>query len=207
MRDIVVIGAGGFGRETIDTIRAINAVSPTWTLLGVVDDALSPANADRLEFLGVTYLGSVADLPAGVSVAVAVGAPAARVAIVARLGRHAELPSLIHPSTIIGSAFCHGAGLITLAGVSIGTNVSLGDHVHLNAHSVIGHDTHLADYVSVNPNATISGDCHIGPKTLVGASATLLQGLAIGRSVTVGAAACVVRDVADDQLVKGVPAR
>lgn len=207
MRDIVVIGAGGFGRETIDTIRAINAVSPTWTLLGVVDDALSPANADRLEFLGVTYLGSLADLPAGVSVAVAVGAPAARAAIVARLGRHVELPSLIHPSTTIGSAFRHGAGLITLAGVSIGTNVELGDHVHLNAHSVIGHDSRLSDYVSVNPNGTVSGDCYIGQKTLVGASATVLQGLTLGQSVTVGAAACVVRDVADDQLVKGVPAR
>ena len=164
-------------------------------------------NTDRLEALGVPYLGRLEDLPAGSAVAVAVGSPGARAAIIHRLDEQAELPSLIHPSTTIGSNFRHGIGLITLAGVSIGTNVKLGDHVHLNAHAVIGHDTRLSDYVSINPSATVSGDCRIGSRTLVGASATVLQGLAVGRAVTVGAAACVVRDVADDQLVKGVPAR
>ena len=43
----------------------------------------------------------------------------------------------------------------------MGTNVELGEHVHLNPHAVIGHDARLGDFVSVNPNATVSGECEI----------------------------------------------
>lgn len=208
MRDLVVVGAGGFGRETIDTVRAINNVRPTWQLRGVVDDALSSANAARLSALGVPHLGSLRDLPEGVSVAVAVGSPAARSRIVEMLAAlDLDYPALIHPSTVIGSSFGHGAGLITLAGVSIGTNVRLGEHVHLNAHAAIGHDTRLGDCVSVNPSATVSGECTLASGVLVGAGSTVLQGMTLGEAATVGAAACVVKDVPAAVTVKGVPAR
>lgn len=208
MRDLIIVGAGGFGRETIDVVRAINSVSPTWRLLGVVDDSPSPANLDRLAALGVPHLGGVGAAPHGLAIAVAVGAPSARQAIVERLraGEH-DFPSLVHPTATIGSAFTHEPGLIVLAAASIGTNVRLGAHVHINPHAVIGHDATCHDYVSINPNAALSGDCVIGTRTLLGASSTVLQQLSVGRDVIVGAAACVVRDIADDQLVKGVPAR
>lgn len=207
MRDLVVIGAGGFGRETIDTVLAINDVSPTWRLLGVVDDALSNQNAHRLKALGVPYLGALHSLPEGSAVAVAVGDPSVRRSIVQRLEGRVDFPSLLHPSTIIGSSFWHGVGLIILAGVSIGTNVAAGDHVHLNAHAVLGHDAVLDDYVSVNPNATVSGEVHIGAATLVGAGSVVLQGLAVSKDSTVGAGACVTHDVAAPQTLVGIPAR
>lgn len=207
MRDLVIVGAGGFGRETIDTVRAINERRPIWRLIGVIDDSPSPENLARLHALDIPHLGGWDSLPAGAAVALCVGSPAVRAHLVERLGGDVEMPSLIHPTTIAGSLFRHSPGLITLAAVSIGTNVNIGAHVHLNAHAVIGHDTQLADYVSVNPNATVSGDCKIGRRALVGAGATVLQGIATGDDSIVGAGACVVHDVADGQVVKGVPAR
>lgn len=208
MRDLVIVGAGGFGRETVDTVWAINAVQPTWQLLGVVDDGPAAADVARLAGLGVRLLGDLADVPRGAAVAVAVGSPTARRGVVERLrpAGH-DFPALVHPTTTVGSNHLHGEGLITLAGVSIGTNVSVGDHVHLNAHAVVGHDTQLLDHVSVNPNATVSGACRVGPSALVGAAAVVLQGLTVGRGTTVGAGAVVTRDVRDDAVVKGVPAR
>lgn len=205
--DLVIIGAGGFGRETLDVVDALNAIRPTWRVLGVADDALSAINARRLEARQVPHLGGLKAIPAGVAVVVAIGNPTVRQSVVGALaGRH-PLPSLIHPTTVIGSEFRHGGGLVVIGGVSIGTNVSLGDHVHLNAHAVIGHDARLDYFVSVNPNATISGECVIGPRTLVGASSTVLQRLTIGAEVTIGAGALVARPVSSGATVKGVPAR
>lgn len=208
MKDIVIIGAGGFGRETIDTIKAINADTLTWRILGVVDDAPSPINIARLEALGLRHLGGLEALPAHSSVAICVGDPATRERVADALAdRDIAFPTLIHPSSTIGSSFVHGDGLIALAGVSIGANVTVGDHVHLNAHAVIGHDVLVEDVVSVNPNATVSGECHVRRAALLGASSTVLQQLTIGQRVTVGAGACVVRDVPDEQVVVGIPAQ
>lgn len=208
MRELVIIGAGGFGRETLDVVHAINATSPAWQVIGVIDDAPSDTNLARLSARGVPHLGGMARLPPAVDVAVAVGDPATRSMLVASLeGRGHHSPSLVHPSALIGSELQHGEGLVVLGGVSIGTNVALGAHVHLNAHAVIGHDARLCDFVSINPNATVSGECTVGPRTLVGASSTILQQLAIGADTTVGAAACVARDVAASTTVVGVPAR
>ncbi|WP_072623966.1 NeuD/PglB/VioB family sugar acetyltransferase [Janibacter indicus] len=207
MRDLIIVGAGGFGRETIDVVRAINSVAPTWHLIGVVDDAPSPVNLERLRALEVPHLGPVAELPADVAVAIGVGSPRARSAIVTAVStpqRH--FPALIHPTAIIGSQFRHGEGLVVLGGVSIGTNVRLGQHVHVNAHAVVGHDAQCHDFVSVNPNATVSGDCTVGAHTLVGANSTVLQRLTIGLGATIGAGACVTRPVPDGRTVIGVPA-
>lgn len=208
MKDLVIIGAGGFGRETVDTVRAINEATPTWRILGVVDDAPSPENVARLRALDLKHLGGIDVLPADASAAICIGDPVTRGRLAAAMtDRGVKSPSLIHPSTTTGSSFVHGEGLITLAGVSLGTNVAVGEHVHLNAQAVIGHDARIDDFVSVNPSATISGGCRIGRAALLGASSTILQNLSIGTRATVGAGACVVRDVPDEQVVVGVPAR
>lgn len=208
IHDLVIVGAGGFGRETIDVVRSVNAVRSTWNLLGVIDDAPSAINLERLSPLGVPHLGGLESMPHGVAVAVAIGTPRIRARVVKNLafGEH-EFPTLLHSTVTIGGSFRHGPGLIALAGVSIGTNVDVGSHVHLNPHAVLGHDVVCHDYVSINPNATLSGDCVVGSRTLLGANSTVLQQLTLGADVIVGAAACVTRSVPDGHTVIGVPAR
>lgn len=207
---IVVVGAGGFGRETLDVIEAINAVAetPAWEIVGVVDDKPSEVNLRRLAARGIRYLGDLASVPPQVAVVIGVGSPRVRRQIhqeFSRLG--VSFATLIHPTTIIGSQVRIASGSVLCAGVSIGTNVTIGEHVHLNPHAVVGHDTVLSDCVSVNPNATVSGDCEVEHSVLVGAAAVILQGLRVGAGSIVGAGACVVGDVAAGVTVKGVPAR
>lgn len=212
--DIVVVGAGGFGRETLDVISSINARAsrPPWRVAGVVDDRPAPENLERLRTLGVAHLGGVDVLlsprqPARWFV-VGIGSPHVRAELSAKIrdagGRAA---TLVHPSAVIGSQFRAGPGTVICGGVQVSTNVMLGEHVHLNPGAIIGHDTVLRDFVSVNPGATISGEVEIGPASLVGAGAVILQGLAVGSESVVGASACVTRSVADHVVVKGVPAR
>jgi sugar O-acyltransferase (sialic acid O-acetyltransferase NeuD family) len=205
---LVVVGAGGFGRETLDVAEAMNRVAARWDIVGIVDDAPSDLNLERLATRGVTYLGGLKDIPGGANVAIGVGSPSARRGLHEMItARGFNFATLIHPTAVLGSEVKVGGGAVICAGVSIGTNVSLGRHTHLNPHAVIGHDTIIGDHVSVNPNATVSGDCMVGDEVLIGAGAVVLNQLTVGLGAVIGGAACVVGDVPPRVTVVGVPAR
>lgn len=210
---LVVIGAGGFGRETLDVIEAINHSSGAvlFEIAGVVDDAPSEVNLERLRSRGIPYLGTIETLLAtetSYAFSIGVGNPRVRQRVAARLEQAGLEPAIaVHPSATIGSSVTLGPGTIVCGGVQVSTNTVFGRYVHLNPNATIGHDSRLGDFVSINPAAVISGEVTIGPGALVGAGAVILQGLAVGEGAIIGASACVVRDVASGATVKGVPAK
>jgi sugar O-acyltransferase (sialic acid O-acetyltransferase NeuD family) len=210
---LVVVGAGGFGRETIDVILAINRKrsTPEFDLLGVVDSHPSPTNLTQLELLGVPWLGTVEEwLAAGpaANYVIGIGNPVVRDRVVAMFAaKGLNAATLIHPAAVVGSLSVVGVGSVVCAGAQISTNVALGDHVHVNPSVTIGHDSKIFDFASINPGAIVSGDVIVGSRVLIGAGAVVLQGLRIGDGAVIGASACVVKDVGSNQTVKGVPAR
>ncbi|WP_210438953.1 acetyltransferase [Nocardioides xinjiangensis] len=212
-KDLVIVGAGGFGRETADIVEAINAAAaqPVWRLLGLVDDALSADNEERLVRRGLRHLGSADELISGDQrphYVVGIGSPAARRRVAGRLDA-AGFPAatLVHPQATLGSEVTIGDGSVVCAGVRVTTNVQLGRHVHLNPNATIGHDTTLEDFVSMNPASSVSGDCVIETGSLVGVGAVVLNRLRLGAGAVVGGSACVVKNVASGTVVKGVPAK
>lgn len=210
---LVVIGAGGFGRETLDVIDAINtqADSPVWHVEGVVDDAPSAANLERLARRNVRFLGSTQvpmSWPQPVNYVVGIGNPQVRRRLAQRYGAgHLRAATLVHPAATLGFDVEVGEGTVICAGARVTTNIKLGSHVHLNPNVTVGHDATLGDFVSMNPSSSVSGDCAIGDGVLIGVAGVVLNRLTVGRDALVGAAACVVRDVAAGTTVKGVPAR
>ncbi|MHC9045958.1 NeuD/PglB/VioB family sugar acetyltransferase [Microbacterium saperdae] len=209
---VVVVGAGGFGRETLDVIEALIAAGASIQVLGVLDAAPRDADLDQLTKRGIPYLGTEAEWLSGATgderYIVAVGAPAVRRRVAARFSDAGlRAATVIHPSAVIGSQSRIGDGVVITSGVQVSTNVTLGDHVHLNPASVIGHDAVLSDFVSVNPGAIVSGNVDVRSGALLGAGSVVLQGLAVGAGATVGASACVTKDVEAGTTVVGVPAR
>lgn len=208
----IVIGAGGFGRETLDVIEAWNTSGrgATFHVLGVIDDNPSSNNIERLQRRGIRYLGKFESL-FGLSdpfvYFVGIGNPLVRTRLVQRCDEVGwQAGSVVHPSASIGSNTLIGDGTVICGGVQVSTNVKLGRHVHLNPSSVVGHDTCIGDFVSLNPGAVISGDVSVGESALIGAGAVVLQGLSIGGQATVGASACVTRNVPAAYTVVGIPA-
>jgi sugar O-acyltransferase (sialic acid O-acetyltransferase NeuD family) len=209
MERLVIIGAGGFGREIFAVVDSINRVEPTYEFLGFLDDGVP--DLDRLGALGAPFLGtSDADLPEGTSFAIGVGMQTSvRQAIDDKMrARGLEAcPPLVHPRSWVGPNVTIGAGSVICAGAAITTNVRLGRHVHVNLNATIGHDCQIGDYVTICPLCAVAGQVTLAHGAVLGTAANVLPGLAVGEGAVVGASAVVTRDVVAGTTVVGMPAR
>jgi len=115
--------------------------------------------------------------------------------------------TLVHPSARISSKSSLGEGSIVSVGVIISSHTHIGRHVILNRGALIGHHTKIGDYVTIQPGANIAGACHIGDATYIGMGAVITDHITIGSHSVVGAGAVVTKDVPDNVLVVGVPAK
>lgn len=206
---VVVVGASGFGRECLDVLEAMIAAGSAIDIVGVVDDAPSNVNRQRLMARGVKYVGTITEwlaIRGNERYVLGIGSPAVRRTIVATLDAAGiQAIRAIHPNATIGAGTVLGEGVVVCAGSTISTNVSLAKHVHVNPNATIGHDADLRDFVSINPAAVISGEVLVESDTLVGAAATVLQNLTVGQRTIVGAGSVVTKDVPAGAVVKGVP--
>ena len=152
MRELVIVGAGGHGRETLDIVEAINAVEPTWEFAGFVDDG--EIIADRLErrrSFAAWHDRDHSPTPTR-TMSSASAHPQLRAKLDEQLtawGRNAA--TLIHPAATVASDNRIGDGVLLAAGARVTTNVTLGRHVHLNVNAVVSHDCVIGDYTTLSP--------------------------------------------------------
>lgn len=206
---LVILGCGGFGRETWCIAEAVNAVSPQFELLGVLDDAPTFENAAALKRLGGPVLGGLDWLdsaPDEVQAVVGIGSSTIRAMVDARW-RDRSWATLVHPDATIGLEVHLSPGVIVAPGTRISTSVTVGRHAHLDQNVTVGHDCVLGDYTRLNPQACISGSVRIGSATIIGAGAVVLEGRSVGSGSVVGAGSVVTRPVRDGATVKGIPAK
>ena len=207
--NLVIVGAGGFGREVLDVVSAANKKSESWNFLGfVADDSPSP---DLLNALNVKWLGSVDEVLQSTQPAnyvVGIGSPADRRQVSGKFDTAGwRAATLIHPNATIGADVEISEGSVICSHVSITTHVRLGCHVHVNLNSTIGHDCRIGDFVTINPLVAVSGDVELGSGVTMGTHSSILQGLHVGENSIVGAGAVVVKDVPANTTVIGVPAK
>jgi sugar O-acyltransferase (sialic acid O-acetyltransferase NeuD family) len=122
-------------------------------------------------------------------------------------GLNIKFSNLIHPLVYLGSNVHTGRGVCIGPQTAIAPNVSIGNFTSINRASSIGHDTVLGACTTINPGVSIAGMVTIGDRTTVGIGAVVIDGIHIGENSIVGAGAVVVKDVPDDVVVVGVPAK
>ena len=205
MNDLVIFGAGGYGREVRQVVEDVNADRSTWNLLGFLDD--DPANHGGA-LLDLPVLGGAGWLEAhpAVAVVVAAGSPASRWKMLRALEPR-EHPVLVHPRAWIANHVTIGRGTVVLAGAAISTEVSIGEFVCLNKNCIAGHEGVVGDFVTVSPGASLSGRVHIGTGCDIGANSVVVQGVRVGEWSVVGAGGVVPRDLPPNVTAVGVPVK
>ncbi|MBQ6310491.1 MAG: NeuD/PglB/VioB family sugar acetyltransferase [Bacteroidales bacterium] len=209
MKDIVIYGAGGFGREIACLINRVNSIKPEWNLLGFLDDGEPVGTKNEYgEVLG--NLDFINSYPHEISVVLAIGTPH----ILQKLANAITNPKVNYPNIVDPDVFfldknniSMGRGNVICAQCVVSCNVKMGDFNLFNIGAGIGHDTHLDNYNVIMPNVNISGGVVIGNCNLLGVKSTVLQYLKIGNRITIGANSLLIRNAKDDALYIGNPAK
>jgi sugar O-acyltransferase (sialic acid O-acetyltransferase NeuD family) len=210
VRELLLIGAGGFAREAAEAVRAVNSVSPAWKLLGFLDD--SPERQGTT-VSGSPVLGPIEmahDRP-DAALIICTGRPdnyISRRQIVERLGFDDDrYATVIHPTASVGSTCRVGPGTVLLGHVDLTVDVTIGRHVAVMPQVILTHDSTVEDFATLAAGVRVGGGCHVADGAYIGQAACLRELTTIGRRAMVGMGSVVASDVPPERLWYGSPAR
>lgn len=206
MVKILILGAGGYGRELLQWIKDINELKPTWKIAGFLDDNLNALDGIECDY---PVLGRVSDWqPAENEVfALAIGNPRTKEKIVDLMkARGAVFANVIHPSATLTQFSKYGEGLVMFPQSKLSVNSSVGDFVTILS-SGIGHDVEIGDYTTVSGACSILRNVKIGNRVFLAANVTISNDIVIGDDAYIGLGSNVMKDVAAGQKTFCNPAR
>ena len=206
MKEIIIVGAGGTGREVLQWIKDINAIKKRWIIIGFIDD-----NASALDGYECSHsiLGSLKNWkPGSKEVFVcAISKPRIKEKVVNELKkRGAIFTGIIHPTAIITEHILIGEGLIIYPYARISVNSKIGNFVTILT-SIIGHDAEIGDFTTITSHCGINGRVKVGKRVFIGSHTTIIPDKNIGDNAVIGTGSVVIRNVEYGAKVAGNPAR
>lgn len=206
MKNLIIVGASGFGREVAQYIEDINAITPTWHLQGFIDD-----NLHALDGIGHDYL--VIDTikthqpKADTLYVCALASPKTKEYIVNLLkDRGAKFATVIHPTARVSRYARIGEGCIITPNSNVNTEAVLGNFVAVLA-SGVGHDATIGDYSTLSGHVCVNGHVQVGQKVFIGCGVLIAPSKKIGDEAVVGIGSVVISNVKVGTTVFGNPAK
>ncbi len=208
MKNVVIYGAGSVGKMSQQIIEDINSESIEYSILGYLDD---DDKKWHTSINGYNILGGIDWLSCNPDIYVTLGfsKPKQKKALISKLTAigHKNFVTLIHPLAWISSRVQIGKGSIIYPGVHIDVDVSIGDFCLFNKLATIGHDTEIMDFVTLSPSVNIGGFNNINSGVEFGINSASIQYINFGEWAIIGGGSMVIKDVPDNVVVAGVPAK
>ena len=209
MKQLIIIGAGAFGREMYWHIQNSIGFGTEFDVKGCIGDDFKP-NIEKELGLQKPLLSSVDEyeIQEDDVFICAIGSVGGRESTVRRIEeKGGKFLSVVHKTSLIHGTVKIGQGVFIGPYVLLSDNVVIHDHVMLNTHSSVGHDAVLGRYTCVMSYVDITGYCHIGEKVFLSSGCRMTPSTKIGDEAYVGIGSVVLRRVKAGAKVFGNPAR
>lgn len=201
MKDIVVVGNGGFAKETKWLIERINKTKAIWNFKGFINKEKTDGIIGNDHFL-LSYSHEL-------YVVIAIGEPCIREKLyhLYKENPNIHFPNIIDPSVFISESISIGKGNIICANTVLTVDISVGDFCIINLGCTVGHGTVIRDFVTINPGTNVSGNVVLNNLVNLGTGTKIIQGKVIGYETQTGAGAVVVNNLPENCTAVGVPAK
>jgi sugar O-acyltransferase (sialic acid O-acetyltransferase NeuD family) len=204
---IVLVGAGGLGREVLNYVLEVIRPSPHLRVKGFLDDNPGATGPSRCDF---PILGSILDYPIEPQdrFVMAIGDCAKRAELARKLeARNARFMTIIHPTAYVAPNATVGNGCVVGPFCAIGSDATVGDHVLLTWYSSLAHDSVSHSFVGLSPYSTANGGAVLEEGVFLGTHAVIHPMIRVGAWSKVASGSVVYRDVPPNCLALGNPAK
>jgi sugar O-acyltransferase (sialic acid O-acetyltransferase NeuD family) len=203
VKDIIIIGGGGFAKEVIWLANDCNR-----KVRGVLDDN---AETHGIIIQGAEVLGNINTWLeySDCEFIIAIGSPRTRSKVCSNMFKLGtpSFTTLIHPSVKYSNTVSFGEGVIVCAGTILTVDVNIGDHNILNLNVTVGHECIFSEFVTVAPMAAISGNVSLSEYVEIGTGALVRQGLSIGLGAMLGMGGVLTKNIPKLMIFAGNPAK
>ena len=206
MKRLVIVGAGGYGREMYFAAKRALGYWKEWEIAGFLDDNLAALDAYKNY---PTILGKVEEyeIAADDVFITALGSLKSRRACVEALEkRGAKFISIIDRDAFIGGDVHIGDGVFIAHGAVLTAAISIGNHSCIFHNTTVGHDTQIGEFSHIYAQCAIGGNVHIGSGVSIYPGATIVPRRNSGDNAVVGINSSVIVDVLPGTTVFGSPA-
>jgi sugar O-acyltransferase (sialic acid O-acetyltransferase NeuD family) len=206
---LVIVGAGGLGREVLAIAHACNGARTTWDVLGFLD---ANAGLHRRVIGGVPVLGGdewcQTNHDESVRFICAIGSSRGRAEVVEKLSAmNCRFASVVHPDVRIPESVTIGAGTVIMAGTQFTIDATIGSHVVVYLNCSITHDVRVGDFCLVTSGCNLSGASVLETGVELGTGVNVLPGRHIGAWTIIGAGSVVTDDIPAECTAVGTPCR
>ena len=213
LKDLIIVGAGGFGRELAVWAPGALGYGTDWFFKGYIDDDVSAVGGSILEKDKVDsdlLLGRIHDFTPGESdvLVCAIADPFERERVVSSLrDKGGRFVNFIHRTALLAPDLLIGTGNIVCPFVTITCSVSVGNYNIFNSKTSVGHDVSIGDFNSIMGACNIGGGARIADKCFLGTQSVVMPNVKVGSSSKIGTGSVAIRAVPSGVTVFGCPAK
>jgi sugar O-acyltransferase (sialic acid O-acetyltransferase NeuD family) len=211
MKDIVILGSGGMGKEVAWLIENINAKTPTWNILGFLEEE-SKSQLFGQEIFGYKVLGGdtwILDYGKEVYVTSSFGKSALRKLVFEKVAKfsNVKFATLVDPNVRVDKSVVIGEGSIICRNCTLTVDTFIGKGVIMNTGSSVGHDSNVGNYCTFLTNSMAAGHTTFGECCEIGSGAFILQEKKVAAYTVLAPLSSVLKDITEPGIYSGNPAR